>query len=413
MIPAADMLHVRYMSTDGILGKSPVKMIREAIGGNKAAERFANELFANGDVAEGYFSHPGKLSEQASARLKKSLDEKSLHGQRHRKMLLEEGTEFKGTSYNLSELQMIEAREYLDNVVAMAYNIDAQILQMRAYGRNLPFGDLMRKFITITLPFWGHRWTAEIDAKLLEPPFFSRWNFQAFLRNDRVGMAQEHRTRFAIGELSVNEGRHAFGDNRLDDPNADEHFFPLNMIPLSRADEYADAIIAKTKAPSASPFGGNPGEGKPGGVSPGDGIQPSNPGSGQSDGGRPQKQSAEVGTQLALIEAEAVVADVLKRFGRMEANAAVRAAKEPRSFLTRLDEFFAEHTPKLRLALERPVRTVVLLREGPLAGGAATEIELDDTVNEHISGKRDAMLTAAECSPAELPGRVEEATREW
>ena len=296
MVPAADMLHVRYLSLDGILGKSPVRMIRETIGGNKAAERIANEVFANGDATQGHYIHPGKLSEAAYARLKKSLAEGAEHGERHRKKILEEGMKFEGTSYNLSEMQMIEARQYLDVVVAMAYNIDAQLLQMRVNGA-LPLPDLMRKFVSITLALWGERWTAEINSKLLQPPFFCRWNFSVFLRNDRTGQSQEHRTNFAVGKQSVNEMRHERGDNRLDDPMADEHFVPMNMVPLSMAAEVAKALVAKAKMPTGNPTGGDNSEAVPGMPSGGgDGVQP---GGRQRPGRRPAGESSQGGSRHA------------------------------------------------------------------------------------------------------------------
>ena len=119
-VPAKEMLHAEYFSLDGLVGKSPVRMIRESIGGNRAAERFANEVFKNGDASHGYFIHPGKLGEQAYNRLKKSLGEQAEHCARHRKQVLEEGMKFEGTSYNLSEMQMIEARQYLDLQCAVA-----------------------------------------------------------------------------------------------------------------------------------------------------------------------------------------------------------------------------------------------------------------------------------------------------
>jgi len=416
MVPAADMLHVRYMSLDGILGKSPVRMIRETIGGNRAAERFANELFKNGDVAHGYFEHPGKLSQPAYDRLKSSLAEKAAHGERHRKQILEEGMKFSGTSYNLEQMQMIAAREYLDLAIARAYNIDAQLLQMAAAG-TMNLSDLGRKFVNFTLALWGERWTAEINAKLLKPPFFARWNFSVFLRNDRQAMAQEHRTNFAVGKQSINEMRHERGDNRLDDPNADEHFVPLNMVPLSLASEFAKAVIAKGKTPTQNPDGGDPSEEKPGGVPDGSGF-PGSPT--EPEGGRPKNEEGggelganRIASQLALLEAEAIVAETLRRMDRIEANEATRAAKDPKTFLSRLDAFYAKHVETIREALERPVRTSVLLRDGPLAGGLATDCEIDNIINEHVGGKRNALLQAAECRPGELVERVADVVKGW
>lgn len=126
-----------------------------------------------------------------------------------------------------------------------------------------------------------------------------------------------------------------------------------------------------------------------------------------------QQAFQRVGDQLALIEAETIVADTLQRLERMEANEALRAAKEPRTFLARLDTFYVAHVERLREALDRPVRTMVLLRDGPLAGGLTTDCEIDQIINEHVGGKRAALLQAAECKPGELPARVAECVKGW
>jgi HK97 family phage portal protein len=462
MVPAADMLHVKYFTLDGIFAVSPVRMIRETIGGNRAAERMANELFSNGDLSQGYFTHPGRLSRDAYARLKKSLAEMSEHANRHRKGILEEGVVYKGEKPNPQELQMIEAREYLDLVIARAYGIDAQLLQMKVNG-SLNLSDLGRKFVVFTLALWGERWTSEINSKLLKPPYFARWNWSVFLRNNPEALSQEHRTNFTIGKQSINEMRHERGDNRLDDPNADEHFVPLNMVPLSKAGDVADALISRHKDPMGSPVGGNPHESRPDMPSGGgDGKQPAMPGG--QEGGRPQKQSGQpkaesgeisavngdpspllpqplaaadpmeqdlqqvnrviagalaeqirdgVANQLATLDVEKIVAETLSRFERLEANEALRAAKEPKTFLSRLDAFYAQHTERLGEALERPVRALVMLRSGPLSCQAAIDAEIQNTINEHLAGKRQALLNAAECQPAELAARVQAVVKDW
>jgi HK97 family phage portal protein len=411
-VPAANMLHPRYMSLDGILGRSPVRMIRESIGGSRAAERFANEVFKNGDASAGYFTHPGKLSEPAYARLKKSLGEDAGHSKRHGKKILEEGMSFSETSYKPSDLQLIEVRQYLDEVIARAYNIAPELLHILQRGRR-PLSDALRELATLTLQFWGKRWTSEIDSKLLKPPFFCRWNFNAFLFGDRQAQAMEHRTNFAVGKMSINEMRHERGDNRLDDPNADEHFVPLNMVPLSLANEFAKAVIAKQNTPTSNPTGGDHSESNPkmppGG---GDGVTPGEPNGqpgGKPDGGTAPDSSA----GLALLEVESIIQETIQRMERIEANEITRAAKEPNTFSASLDRFYPAHSARMRAALERPIRTLILLRDGEMAGTLTAQIELENTINEHISGKRESLLTAAECQASELPARVAELIETW
>jgi len=413
LVPAANMLHIRYLTMDGIIGKSPVRMIRETIGGDKAAERLANEIFKNGDMSMGYFIHPGKMSEQAYARLKKSLAETSEHGARHHKQILEEGMEFKGTSYSIEQMQMLNARLFLLRAVARAYRISPAVLyDLEAGGVDVT--RLGWQFVTFTLLPWCERWTSEINAKLLQRPYFCRFNFSPFLSADPSARSARQRTLFSVGAMSVNEIRHEEGMNRLDQPEADMHFVPLNMVPLDKASEMGL---------KPSPTGGDPNNGKPGAPTGGDGVTPGEfqPAIGEKEAKQAAVTGAEalhtvaplVANNLALLQAEVVVADTLIRMGRIEANEDLKAARDPKTFLPRIDAFYEGHVSMMKDALEAPVKAVVLLREGPYAGGLSADIELHNTINEHVAGKRQALLAAAECKPSELPGRVAEVVKEW
>jgi HK97 family phage portal protein len=377
-IPAKDMLHIPYLSMDGILGKSPIKLIREAIGGNKAAERFANELFKNGDVSQGYFTHPGKLSEPAFARLKKSLGENSDHDNRHRKGILEEGMTFEGTSYNVEQLQLIPVRQFLLLEVARTFRITPHLLQSLEGANFSTVTELGRQFVIYTLLPWCGRWCSEFNRKLLTPPYYVRVNFNAFLQGDPQSMAELHRTYFGFGAQSINEIRHEAGMNPLTDANADEHFVPMNMVPLSKAGD----IMNKP-----NPAGGNPiDDAKPGMPPIGDGVTPADP----------LKQSKD---DRAEQLAKGILEETFTRLARIASNEAIRAAKEPRTFLNKLDTFWEKHIPTAREAFAKPCE---------LCG-----IELDDFLAKYIERTKNSLLLASECRPAELGERVEQTIKGW
>ena len=48
-----------------------------------------------------------------------------------------------------------------------------------------------------------------------------------------------------------------------------------------------------------------------------------------------------------------------------------------------------------------------------MAGGAAAEIELDETIANQLAAHGAALLQAAECKPAELADRVAEVVKDW
>ena len=106
-----------------------------------------------------------------------------------------------------------------------------------------------------------------------------------------------------------------------------------------------------------------------------------------------------------------MLAAALNRMELIEANEARRAAKDARNYVTRLDVFYAKHWQTVAEAIRGPL---TVLR---LAGGgnrkAAFDQDLAATVNEHVAGKRAALLAAAEWPPAELLGRVAECVKDW
>lgn len=399
-VPAANMLHIPYFSLDGMIGKSPVRMLKEAIGGNKGAERFANEMFKNGGGAQGYITHPGKLSEPAYNRLKASMGEQSDHGNRHKKQILEEGMLFNDTTLDPAKVQMIEVRRFLIEEIARAYRIAPHLLQDLSHGTFSNITELGRQFVIFTLAPWMNLWTGEINRKLLTPPYFCRFNAKEFLRGDPTAFAAWCRTLFMIGVLSVNDIRHEHGLNPIEDDNADEYFVPLNMVPLSKA---TDLEWIKGKGGNAQNSDGK--TPKPGAPPGGDGSTSAQPGTEPV----PKEPGGLAGP---LAAAEAVLADALNRMEQIEVNAVLRAAKNPAKFLQTLDSFYAKHAETIRETIELPAAAVRAVG-GLDFHGLSLSRSLDAVVAEHLAGKRAALLAASECQPSELYERVKSCVSEW
>lgn len=389
VLPAADMLHIPGFGFDGLVGYSPIGLIREAIGGNKAAERYANELFANDGAQRGFFEHPAQLSQEAHDRLKASMvDGPKRHGERHKTQILEEGMKFANNSMNPEDVQMIDARRFGIEEIARAYRISPHLLQDLTHGTFSNITELGRQFIVYTMMPWLKRWKGEIDRKLLKPPYYCQFNVAAFLQGDHAARSAFYRELFGIGALTINDIL------RLEDRNpigkdGDIRFVPLNMVPLEVAAAGPQPKPA-SEPPKTSPA-----------------TPPTPPADVPPEA--PAKQAA--GNGEALKAAEAVVAETLRRMERIEANEALRAAKEPKTFIARLDTFYPKHVETMREALAGPLRTTLLLN--CRHGDVCLEPELSNLINEHVAGKRAALLASAECKPSELPGRVAECVKDW
>lgn len=62
---AAEILHIRALSDNGIIGKSAVKLFAESIGLSLATEQQGATLFTNGAQIGKVFKHPAKLDDKA------------------------------------------------------------------------------------------------------------------------------------------------------------------------------------------------------------------------------------------------------------------------------------------------------------------------------------------------------------
>ncbi len=394
-LPASEVLHIKGLSLDGFVGKSIAQIIREAIGGNRAAERFANEVFRNGPTPQGFLKHPTQMSKNAYDRLTQSMNEESGHGKRHRFKILEEGVDPVFAQYNLSQLQMIDVRRFLLEEVARAYRITPYLLGDLTHGTMGSITELGRQFVVYTLAPWCARWTAEIDFKLLTGEFHSRFDFSAFLQGDHIARASYHRALFGIGVESINEIRAAEGKNPLDDPKADEHFVPLNMVPLGRAGEAAPA---------------KPGDPVPKAPPVGDGKTPADPGPvGDRD---PNDGLAASEHSQALAAAEAVLRETQLRLSRVAANAVLRTTSTPGRFLERMGVALARSAERYREGMRRPAENYVAAG-GRLDPDMAVADWLDHVALEWQGAAYRDLLAAAECRPAELAARVAGVVESW
>jgi HK97 family phage portal protein len=398
ILEARDVLHVPGFGFDGLVGYSLVSLMKEPIGVAKAQERYAAELFGNDAAHRGVLQAPGPLSDKAYNRLGKASDRLSEEHKRHRMLILEEGTTFAATNMKPEDVQMIEARRFSIEDVARIYRISLHLLQEFTEGAAsyASIIELGREFIIYTMMPWLKRWCAEINRKLLTPPFFAGFNVDAFLEGDPVARAEVFNKRFMCGGTTINEMCRKENQPPIG-PAGDVRFVPKNLVPLEQA-------IKEPKEPPRFPPPAQP-------------LPPDEEDEGDEDKRPAQFQSAVEGIRQEYDEltrrrqqrsrqaARQVFADVMARMIYKERNAARRAAKRPDCFLAWMDDFYIGHQAVIAEVLHNPIAVLLATtdRVGDVVAIAA------NYAREHCEKSKAALLQAAECKPAELPARVETA----
>ena len=235
-LPPERVFHVPGLGFDGLVGYSPIGLMRESIGLGLGAQRFASETFANDGRPSGTLEHPGTLSDPAQERWKKAADKRAAHGGRHKLLILEEGMKFAATGMKPEDVQMILTRRFQVEDVARAYRIAPHLLQDLTHGTFSNIEELGREFITFTMLPWFRRWEAEFNRKVIrDPKYFAEFNIEGFLRGD----VQKRYAAYAIGRqwgfLSANDIRQRENWNPIE--GGDVYLSPLNMVPVDKIDD--------------------------------------------------------------------------------------------------------------------------------------------------------------------------------
>jgi len=233
-----DCLHIRGMG-DGVIAPSPVRLFAESIGLGLGAEKTGSAFFGNMMRPGGNLEHPAKLSDEAYARLKKSMERNNAGSENAGKlMILEEGMKFSSLSIPPNDAQFLETRVHQVQDIARIFNIPPHKLAELSHATFSNIEEQSQEYVVDCLQPHITNWEQECNAKLLmdnerETHEF-RFSVDALLRGNSQARAAFYNTLFNIGVMSINEIRSlenlpAIGDE------GDVHYVPLNMTTAEEA----------------------------------------------------------------------------------------------------------------------------------------------------------------------------------
>jgi HK97 family phage portal protein len=235
------IFHVKGLSSDGLVGKSNVRIARESIGLTVAMEEFGARFFENGANAGGVLQHPGSISDKAFEHLQKFLKEK--HGglsKAHGTMILEEGMKFEKISIPPEDAQFLESRKFQLAEIARWYRIP--LILLAEYEKAATYASVEQfaiQFVVQTIRPWLVRWEQAILNSLFfekeRKRYFAEFIVDGLLRGDIKTRYEAHATGRQWGWLSADDVRRLENMNPLPDGQGETYLVPMNMIPASSA----------------------------------------------------------------------------------------------------------------------------------------------------------------------------------
>lgn len=238
-IVPSDMLHVRGLSTDGVVGRSVLKDAIDTFSAAKSAQEYGRRVLENDATPSVVLKHPETLDEEAAKRLKDSW-EAMFSGPRNagRTAVLEEGMSIEKLTLSAEDLQFIDTRKLQRQEIAAIFRVPPHMVGDLSASSYSNIEQQAIDFTTHCIRPWCVRIEQALWKKLLTPAqrqdLFFEFVIDGLVRGDIASRYNAYMLGRQAGFLSVNDIRSYENLNPIE--GGDRYLEPLNMQPVGGRD---------------------------------------------------------------------------------------------------------------------------------------------------------------------------------
>lgn len=269
VLPAGEVWHLRGLSSDGIVGLSPIELARETIGMGLAAQEYGSRFFANdARPGGGWIEFPGQFKDTAARQTFRETWQAAQGGANKGKVaVLELGMKYHEIGVVPKDAQFLEARQFQVTEIARVFRIPPHMIADLTRSTNNNIEHQALEFVTHTMTPWAERWEAAIESALLldDEALEVEFDFANLLRGDAAARSSYYASGIVNGWLTRNEARISENLEPLD--GLDEPLMPVNLM------EVDDAEAAESAAEEATEADNNVAPRAPGGTPDDTGAQ--------------------------------------------------------------------------------------------------------------------------------------------
>ena len=254
------IMHIRWLSDDGINGMIPVELARDAIGLARACEIHGARYFGNGARPGFVLTTDNDMKPEAAAMLRDNWERMHRGADRASRTAVLFGglkpMELAGS--NNQESQFLETRRFQIEEICRLYRVPPHLV-----------GDLSRSsfsnieqqsidFVQHSLLPWLRRFENAFARDLIveDEKYFAEFDTRGLLRGDAAARASYYSSLYNLGVASINEIRSWESLNPVE--GGDLRFVQLNMQTLSQANAAATAAPAEEGSSDEPPAAEQP-----------------------------------------------------------------------------------------------------------------------------------------------------------
>jgi len=230
-VEQANILHYKGFSFNGLWGRSPIRIMNDAVGGALAAQAFGSKFFGDGANMGGFLSTEGKLSDKAIERLRKGFKDWKSITNALKPQILEEGLKYQRIGIPPEDAQFLGTRKFHVTEVARMYDVPPPLMYDLERATFANVEKLILAYVKFDLSPRIRKMEEEMNRKLLmeseKGRIFIAFNMEGLLRGDEKARSEFYQKLFGIGAIDSNEIRAKENMNDYDGGN--KKFVPLNF----------------------------------------------------------------------------------------------------------------------------------------------------------------------------------------
>ena len=205
-----EILHIPGLGFNGLVGFSPIAMMKNALGAVMAVERYGSAFFKNGAQPAGVLEHPGVLKDPQKIRDNWTKAYGGAHNA-HRIAVLEEGMQYKPISLPPEDSQFLSTREFDVEEICRMFQVPPHLVQdlKRSTFNNIEHQGIA--FVQYSLMPWIIRIEKGIMKDLLleeeQDVYFPKFNVDGLMRGDYQSRMNAYAIGVGNGFMSPNDVR--------------------------------------------------------------------------------------------------------------------------------------------------------------------------------------------------------------
>lgn len=231
---ADDVIHIKGMSRDGIIGLSPIQAIRLQLESNEMASQFNQKMIEDGGAPKGILRVQGSLKPEAKKLVRESWSQTNAN---ESIAIVDSGMEYQQIGISQSDMQWLDSQKFNQQQIASIFKVPMHKINEldKATYSNIEHQSL--DYVKNTLQPWVTQIEHEFGFKLYteeeqKDDYYVRFNMDSELRGDSEARAKVNEVNLRNGFKTVNEVRASNEDSPHDLDIANKPLMSLNLAPL-------------------------------------------------------------------------------------------------------------------------------------------------------------------------------------